>query len=118
MLLKNIIPANTYYRAQNVIDTEKKKHIFLLEIRFRLIKHEICKNAFYGTHGITEHRVDYLASSLKIEISAPLDIRGKHINRHNKMPEEILHNIENPINPRSSHYSRGKNDHKFFCLHN
>ena len=91
--------------------------MFLLQIRFGLTELQVCKKAFYSIHGVTKHRVDRIASSLKIGISAPPDLRGKHMNRPNKMPDAILQNIENHINSfprRSSHYSRDKNDRKFF----
>lgn len=78
---------------------------------------QVCRKAFVAVHGITKHRTDRLASCLREGITAPPDRRGKHGSRPNKIPGEIIRLVDEHIRSfpkRSSHYSREKNDGKYY----
>ena len=68
----------------------------------------VCRNAFTSFHGITRSRLRTVQSSLTNSGKAPLERRGKHVNRPNQMPNEIALLVEDHVRsfkPRQSHYS-------------
>lgn len=68
-------------------------------------------------HGITKGRLDRIANHLKQNVTAPTDKRGKHSNRPNRIPEDIIKNIHEHILsfPKyKSHYSRKDNIQHYY----
>lgn len=87
----------------------------LFQIRARGTEYMVCRQAFCSIHGITRHRANRIGLTLKEKIAAPLDMRGKHNNRPNKISQNIIATIDNHIlsfPKRSSHYSREKNERR------
>lgn len=79
--------------------------------------HRVCKNAFCSLYGVSKKRVELLINHLKDNIPAHKDMRGKHTNRPNMIPEDVVHQIDTHIRSfpkRTSHYSRSKNENKFY----
>ncbi|CAH1106948.1 unnamed protein product [Psylliodes chrysocephalus] len=61
-------------------------------------------------------RVENIAKSLKSNITPQPDMRGRHLNRPKKIPENVVRTIDDHISfpRRSSDYSRGKNDGRYY----
>lgn len=79
--------------------------------------HRVCRNAFCSLYGVSKKRVELIINHLKANIPAPKDMRGKHNNRPNMIREDVIHQIDTHIQSfpkRSSHYSRTKNENKFY----
>lgn len=77
----------------------------------------VCRNAFCSLYGVSKKRVELIIKHLKDNIPAPNDMRGKHTNRPNMIPDDVIHQIDSHIQSfpkRSSHYSRTKNENKFY----
>lgn len=73
------------------------------------------KQAFCFLRGISMERVDRIVSKILENVPAPRNIRRKHLNRSNKVPEDIIHQVDSFIQSfpkRTSHYSRNKNKNK------
>lgn len=71
----------------------------------------------WAIHGVTKFRIENIAKSLKSNISSRPDMRGRHQNRPNKIPQNVVKAVDDHIRSfprRSSHYSREKNDGKFY----
>lgn len=71
----------------------------------------------WAIHGITKFRVENIAKSLKSNIVSQPDMRGRHLNRPNKIPENVVRTVHDHIRSfprRSSHYSREKNDGRYY----
>lgn len=78
---------------------------------------KVCKQAFCSLHGISRKRVERIVIRIQEHVPAPKDMRGKHLNRPNRIPEDILHQVDTFIQSfpkRRSHYSRNKNENKFY----
>lgn len=78
---------------------------------------KVCRNAFLSLHGISRARLRRIQDSLAQTSSAPVDKRGSHENRPNKIPIEVEHLIQQHIKSfpaRQSHYSLRKNPHKYY----
>lgn len=89
----------------------------MFQIRVKGTEYMVCRQAFCSIHGITKHRANRIGLTLKEKIAAPLDMRGKHNNRPNKIPRNIIAAIDNHIlsfPKRSSHYSREKNERRTY----
>jgi len=70
------------------------------------------KKAFCSLHGIGKSRVERIVQKIKNKVPSPIDNRGKHSNRPNKLPASICFQINTHINSipkRNSHYSRSDN---------
>ncbi|CAH1110975.1 unnamed protein product [Psylliodes chrysocephalus] len=94
---------------------EKKKK-FISNIKVNEQEYPVYKNAMWAIHGITKFRVENIAKSLKSNIMPQPDMRGRHLNRPNKIPENVVRTIDDHIRSftrRSSHYSRGKNNGRY-----
>lgn len=86
-------------------------------IKIGTTEEKVCKRAFCSLYGISRKRVELIVKHLQDNIPAPRDMRGKHANRPNMIPENILHQIDSHIKSfpkRSSHYSRTKNENKYY----
>lgn len=71
----------------------------------------ICFKAFCSIFCITKAKVQYIQSSLKLSGIAPVDKRGRHDNRPNKLKTEVHDDIKEHLKSfkgRSSHYSNKK----------
>lgn len=74
--------------------------------------HKICKSAVLSIFAISKSRLERVASHLKTSCTAPLDRRGTHGNRPNKLENAVLMQIAEHIKsfPKyTSHYSRKDN---------
>jgi len=72
----------------------------------------VCKTAFCALFGVGKSVIDRLIKNLKSNIPSPIDCRGKHQNRPNRITEDVLFKINTHINsfPKcESHYSRNDN---------
>ena len=77
----------------------------------------MCKKAFCSLHGVSQHRVERIASSSTKFITSPTDKRGTHQNRANKLSENVIQQIDEHIRSfpkRRSHYGRIDNDKKYY----
>lgn len=77
----------------------------------------VCKKAFCSLHGVPKHRVERIAASSSRNITSPTDGRGMHQNRPNRLPENIVAQIEEHIRSfpkRRSHYGRKDNSRKYY----
>ncbi|CAH1113170.1 unnamed protein product [Psylliodes chrysocephalus] len=81
-------------------DGNKKNATFTYKIRCNGVMRKIYKKALLSLHGITKARLERLQKHLNITRGAPpIDSRGKHLFRLNKLPkstdEKILLVIQN-----------------------
>lgn len=109
--LCGLIRQNAVKRRRSASGNEVRK--FQNKYFIRGIKHEIevCKKAFCSVHGVHKSRIERLSSFLVKKVTAPSDMRGRHANRVNKIPEDVVQNIDSHIKSfpkRSSHYSQNK----------
>lgn len=73
----------------------------------------VCKKSFASFHGIGLSVVERLVNQAKNNVVSPVDKRGKHCHRVNKMPQSINVQIDTHIKSfpaRESHYSRKDNN--------
>jgi len=83
---------------------------FILKINS--MEYNVCKRTFISVYSITMARVDRLVYCNKSNNPNPKDLRGKHSNRSNKIPDNILKQLDNHIKSfpnHQSHYSRESN---------
>lgn len=90
-----------------------------MQVRLGTTNIDVCKKAFCAIHAVSRKRVEILASHIgkKSKSSAPVDMRGRHTNRPNAVPDEIIKQIDCHIQRfprRSSHYSRTKNLKRYY----
>lgn len=86
-------------------------------IKIGTTEQRVCKKAFCSLYGISKKRVELIVKNLQDNNPAPSDMRGKHANRPNMIPEHIIHQIDSHIQSfpkRTSHYSRTKNENKYY----
>lgn len=92
--------------------------LFYFQVRVRGKQEKICQKAFLALHGITKSRLERLQKHLSNgNNTAPIDQRGKHANRPNKVPDEVVAQVRQHILsfPRyRSHYSRKDNLHRYY----
>ncbi len=62
----------------------------------------MCKNAFLQLHPIKKSR---LVSKIQNNRETSEDLRGKHENQWNKLPQEVLDDFITNLPSRESHYS-------------
>ena len=67
---------------------------------------------------ITQSKIDHIINQAKMgQSSAPPSIRGKHANRPNKVPEDVIDLVKKHISlfpKEASHYSRRKNPNRLY----
>lgn len=86
-------------------------------IKLGPIEVKVCKKAFCSLQGVSRKRVERIVSKVQENVPAPQDMRGKHLNRPNRIPEDIVHQLDSFIQSfpkRTSHYSRTKNEDKYY----
>lgn len=90
----------------------------MFQIRHNGIVRKICKKAFLSLHGITKARLERLQKHLNIgHGTPPMDGRGKHVRRPNKLPEGTDDKIREHILsfPKyKSHYSLKDNLNHYY----
>lgn len=83
------------------------------KIRINIREINVCKKAFCSLLGIGKSRVDRLVKKITSNEFSPVNLRGKHMNRPNKLSEDVIFKIHSHIDSfpkRSSHYSRHDNN--------
>lgn len=93
-------------------DGPKRSCSCKFKIRINIREVNVCKKAFCLLLGIGKSRVDRLIKKVKSNDFSPIDLRGKHRNRPNKLSEDLIFKIHSHIDSflkRSSHYSRCDN---------
>lgn len=98
---------------------KEKPHTIICRYEVKLKDKEIrvCKKAFCAIFGIGKARVERIIKCLQANNPCPKDLRGTHSNRPNRIREEIVNQIDDLIQSfpkRQSHYSRTKNENKFY----
>jgi len=72
----------------------------------------VCKRSFKHIYGITRKRIKFLLTKIKNGVIMPTDLRGKHQNRPNKIPDIVCQSIAEHIATfpsYESHYVRNVN---------
>lgn len=99
-------------RRPSITDNSKPKSCSCIYfIRIKEVEKRVCKKAFCSFLGIGKNRVQRIIKSLQKNEPSPLDKRGKHVNRGNKINDQIVFQIQTHIESfpaRESHYSRIK----------
>ncbi|XP_050308360.1 uncharacterized protein LOC126744845 [Anthonomus grandis grandis] len=75
------------------------------------VEERVCKNAFVSLHGLTRRRIKTIQKSLQKSGTAPIDKRGRHLNRKHKLSVETKNKIlehNKSFKTRLSHYSLNK----------
>lgn len=91
----------------------------IIQIRLGQEVFDVCKKAFCALHGVSAKRVENIAANLAkpSTLTLPGDMRGRHSNRPNAISPEIVESIHTHITEfpkRKSHYSRSKNNGKYY----
>lgn len=71
----------------------------------------------WSIHGVTKFRIENVAKTLKSNVLPQPDMRGRHLNRPNRIPDNLIRAVEEHIKSfprRSSHYSREKNEGRYY----
>jgi len=111
--LCGLIQVKDIVRYRPRTDVKKSKSVtnkFILKIN--CMEYNVCKRAFISVYGITMARVDRLVYCNKLNNPSTKDLRGKHSNRSNKIPYNILKQLDDHIKSfpsHQSHYSRESN---------
>lgn len=112
-LLGGLIRISEVNRHRSRDGSRPKKNCSVkYSIRVGINDVEVCKKAFCSLHGIGKSRVERIVQKIKNKVPSPIDNRGKHSNRPNKLPASICFQINTHINSipkRNSHYSRSDN---------
>lgn len=66
-------------------------------LKIGTVEYNICKKAFISVYGITSSRVDRLTYFRNSNRPSPKDLRGKHSNQTNKIPENIINQLNDHI---------------------
>lgn len=81
-------------------------------IRLGMETVRVCRSAFRAMHGISKKRVDNIAKTFcNQNITPPTSKQGKHKNRKNRIPDDVVQKVNDHIKSfprRESHYSRIK----------
>lgn len=103
-------------------EAEADFHTFSYTYKVRVVRNDqvveipVCYKAFLSLHGITAKRVQNLQKSLKTTGIAPLDMRGKHSSKPNKIPDDIVASVIDHIKSfktRNSHYGLAKSKKQY-----
>lgn len=103
-------------------EDEADLHSYSYTYKVRAIKNNdlceipVCYEAFKSLHGISAKRVQTLQDGLKDTGKAPIDNRGRHKNRPNKIPAEVTDSVIGHIKSfktRRSHYSLAKSKKRY-----
>ena len=92
--------------------SSKRKSTFSYFVRLHGKEVKVCLKAFCGIHGISVKRVRNVRVK---DCTPPLDQRGRHNQRPNRIPEVTINFVKNHVLsfPRqTSHYSRNANPNK------
>lgn len=117
--LKVCAPKRRYHKkTKREISGRKVTVSYNLKVDGKDVK--VCKREFLSVHGLqaSKKRVHLLVEQIKSARATPKsDGRGRHTNRKNQIPDEIVANIKTHINsiPKyQSHYSREDNPNKLY----
>lgn len=111
--IAGLIKLNSVARRRlSITDNSKPKSCSCIHfIRIKEVEKRVCKKPFCSFLGIGKNRVQRIIKSLQKNEPSPLDKRGKHVNRGNKINDQIVFQIQTHIESfpaRESHYSRIK----------
>lgn len=102
-------------RTRNGTRSNARDYSCTYKVKRQMREVVVCKVAFAALHGVTMARVTVLLKRTHGTATSPLDKRGKHSTRVNRIPDAILGQIDEHIQSfpaKSSHYSRSKNYNK------
>lgn len=111
--IAGLIKLNSIARRRPKDNSKPKSCSCIYFMRIKEVEKRVCKKSFCSFLGIGKNRVQRIVKSLQKNEPSPLDNRGKHVNRGNKINEQIVFQIQTHIESfpaRESHYSRIKND--------
>lgn len=107
-------------------EEEATLHNYSYEYKVRVLRAEnieevkICSKAFISFFGITSRRVQTIKEALTTTGAPPIDKRGTHKNRPNKIPEEtktLMMEFFNSLKGRKAHYSLKDNNRVYLPEH-
>ncbi|CAG9763718.1 unnamed protein product [Ceutorhynchus assimilis] len=111
-----LIDVKKVVRRRKTTEVEKKIYSYYYHVKVGPKSVKVCRTAFCSLHGIHKSRVLRICHSRASGSLLEKDKRGKHQNRPNKVPDEVVATVKNHIESfpaRESHYSRNKNKKKF-----
>lgn len=76
----------------------------------------VCKTAMIRLHGIGRKLIERICTHMSVSVTAPPDLRGKHLHRPKIIPPNLIQQVNDHIKSfrkRESHYGREKS-HKFY----
>jgi len=74
---------------------KKPKSVFCkFQLKINSVEYNVCKKAFISVFGITMSRLNRLVYFIKSNNPSPKDLRGKHSNRANKIPDNCLKQLD------------------------
>lgn len=104
------------YKKDTKNEVSRRSHSFIYHLLVNGEKITVCKAEFTNVHCISRGRVDKLCQQLASGKVVPKpDMRGKHLNRPNRVRDEIFNSIHShilSIPKYTSHYSRKQNPGK------
>lgn len=111
--LSGLISLSTVQRRRpKTGDGQNRAYAAHYKVKHGTFDQKVCKKAFCSLYGIGKRRVERLVGYLQEGIPVLMDKRGKHGNRPNKIPDNIINQIDEHIQSfpaQVSHYSRNKN---------
>lgn len=114
--LGTLIDAKKISRRRKTTVTETKMYSYHYNIKFATKTIKVCRTAFCSLHAIHKSRVLRICQFRATGNLLEKDARGRHHNRSNKIPEELVAQVHDHIKKfpvRESHYSRNKDKNTF-----
>lgn len=78
-------------------DKKSKSVVSKFYLKFNSVEYNFCKRAFISVYGITMSRLNRLVFCNKSNNPSPKDLRGRHLNRPDKISDSILKQLDDHI---------------------
>lgn len=83
-----ILPQNVARRRGQA--GKEKEISFKYKVRINGQEYPVYKNALWSIHGVSKFRIENVAKSLNYNVLPQPDMRGRHLNRPNRIPDNII----------------------------
>ncbi|KAK5648287.1 hypothetical protein RI129_003179 [Pyrocoelia pectoralis] len=117
------IPKKRSYPKKTKRETSSRTVTFLYSVKVDGVDTQICKEEFLSVHGLQNCKksIYNICKQIRQGNTIPTcDGRGKHHNRKNRLPDDMLKSVHDHINaiPKyTSHYSRKHNPNRLYIDH-
>lgn len=117
------LPKKRHYPKKTKRQRSSRAVTFEYSVKVQGVDKKICKEEFLSVHGLqnSKKRIYNICKQIREGNTIPkCDQRGKHFNRKNRLPQEMIKNVHDHIKsiPKyTSHYSRKCNPNRVYIEH-